>query len=86
MEPASPGLLISIREACKLLGIGRSNVYAELQKGRLNAKKLGRRTLIDLRDVQKWIEGLGQYPKRDNSDKLQGVPHTDLVNPPKQSE
>ena len=39
-------LAISINETAKALGIGRSSVYTLLKTGRLDAIKIGRRTLL----------------------------------------
>lgn len=39
-------LAISINDTAKALGIGRSSVYSLLKSGRLDAIKIGRRTLL----------------------------------------
>ena len=40
---------LSIADACKMAGVGRTTIYEAIAEGRLKARKLGRRTLI-LRD------------------------------------
>ena len=49
MEP----LAISINETARALSIGRSSVYALLKAGRLNAIKIGRRTLLTTESVKR---------------------------------
>lgn len=39
-------LAISINETTRVLGVGRSTIYALLKAGRLSAIKVGRRTLV----------------------------------------
>lgn len=46
-EPAVSGRkLISIKEAGKMLGVGRSSVYRMIEDGRVSTTKIGRRTLV----------------------------------------
>lgn len=49
MEP----LAISINETAKTLGVGRSSVYALLKSGRLDAIKIGRRTLLTTESIKR---------------------------------
>ena len=44
MEP----LALSINDAAKLLSLGRTSIYVMIGDGRLDAFKLGRRTLIKM--------------------------------------
>jgi len=44
---------LSVLEACKVSGLGRTTVYEAISDGRLKARKFGKRTIIlrgDLRD------------------------------------
>lgn len=43
--------LVSIREAGKMLGIGRSTVYRMMEDGRLATRKIGRRTLVQVDSI-----------------------------------
>ncbi len=45
-DPAGPDRLLSIAEASRALGIGRSALYNELAAGRLRSLKVGRRRLV----------------------------------------
>ena len=44
--------------AARRLGICRSQLYLELRAGRIRAKKLGRRTLIERSEQAKWLAAL----------------------------
>ena len=46
-------LALSINDTAKALGIGRSSVYALLKSGRLDAIKIGRRTLLTTESVRR---------------------------------
>ena len=43
---AEAGGLLTVNEFCKWASIGRTKLYAEMNAGRLMAKKFGSRTLI----------------------------------------
>lgn len=55
MEP----LAVSINDASKALGLGRTSIYALIGDGRLEAFKLGRRTLIRVDSVRRLVAGEG---------------------------
>ncbi len=52
------GGLLTINDFCKWASIGRTKLYAEMNAGRLMAKKFGSRTLIPRAEAQKWMEQL----------------------------
>lgn len=56
--------MLSILEAARLLGIGRSTLYALIKEGRLPVRKLGRRTLIHRDDLGQFVDGLPRNPAR----------------------
>jgi excisionase family DNA binding protein len=49
---------LSIIEAARTLGIGRSTIYRLIGEGRLPIRKIGRRTLILRSDIDTFIEAL----------------------------
>lgn len=49
---------VSIGEAVRRFGIGRTKLYELIQGGKIEAFKLGRRTLINVDSVQTLIAGL----------------------------
>lgn len=52
----------SVREVCKICGIGRSTFYVALGTGALTAVKLGRRTLVPAESLDSWINSLPTVP------------------------
>ncbi len=55
MEP----LAISINETAKALSLGRTSIYAMIADGRLEAFKLGRRTLVRVESVRRLVSAQG---------------------------
>jgi excisionase family DNA binding protein len=51
-------LALSVDQAARRAGVGRGFLYQEIGKGRLRARKAGRRTLIALTDLAAWLESL----------------------------
>lgn len=48
-------------DAARMLGIGKTKLYEEIRAGRIQAKKLGRRTLIPVQVLYDWIEKLESF-------------------------
>jgi excisionase family DNA binding protein len=58
-------LAYSIDEACDAAGhIGRTVLYEAIRAGELRAVKRGRRTLILVDDLRKWLEGFPPIDQR----------------------
>ena len=55
MEPVS----VTIPDASKALGLGKTKIYALVNEGRLDAVKIGRRTLIKTASIRRLIDGAG---------------------------
>ncbi len=51
MEP----LAVSINDTAKALGLGRTSVYVMIADGRLEAFKLGRRTLVKTESIRRLV-------------------------------
>jgi excisionase family DNA binding protein len=47
----------SINETARALSMGRTSIYAMIADGRLEAFKLGRRTLIRAESIRRLIDG-----------------------------
>lgn len=53
MEP----IALSINEAARTLSLGRTSIYALIREGRLEAVKLGRRTLVKMDSIRRLLDG-----------------------------
>ena len=51
-------LALSVEEAAKAAGVGRTTVFEEIRKGHLTARKVGRRTIITTDDLDAWLKSL----------------------------
>lgn len=49
----------SINETSRALSMGRTSIYAMISDGRLEAFKLGRRTLIKADSIRRLVDGQG---------------------------
>ena len=50
-------LAYSIREACRVSSLGRTRLYQLIGEGRLEVRKIGKRTLIPAASLRALIEG-----------------------------
>jgi excisionase family DNA binding protein len=48
-------LAVSINDAAKALGLGRTSIYAMMADGRLASFKLGRRRLIEVDSIRRLV-------------------------------
>ena len=56
--PTSPQpLAYSVADACKVSSIGKTRLYSLIAEGRLEARKIGKRTLIPAASLRALIEG-----------------------------
>ncbi|MDX1124796.1 helix-turn-helix domain-containing protein [Sinorhizobium medicae] len=62
MNPTKLG--VHIEEAVDISGVGRTSLYAAIKEGRLKARKSGRRTIILIDDLKKFLGGL---PEKENA-------------------
>lgn len=51
-------IFLSINDTAKALGLGRTSIYGLLRSGRLEAVKLGRRTLVKVESIRRLIESV----------------------------
>ena len=52
-------LAYSINDTAKALSLGRTSIYAMIGDGRLEAFKLGRRTLVKAESIRRLVAALG---------------------------
>ena len=58
IRPADLKLSYTVKEVCKLVGISAATLYLVLGRGELKAVKLGNKTLILAKDLEKWLDNL----------------------------
>lgn len=46
----------SVNDAAKALGLGRTSIYQLIREGKLEAIKLGRRTLVKAASIRKLVD------------------------------
>ena len=51
-------LALSIAEACRVAGIGRTKIYEAIANGTLTARKFGKRTIILRSDLKSFLSRL----------------------------
>jgi excisionase family DNA binding protein len=56
-ELAVEPIAASINDTAKALSLGRTSIYALIREGKLDAFKLGRRTLIKVDSIRRLLEG-----------------------------
>ena len=49
-------LLVSVQQAARMLGIGRTSIYQLINSGELQTMKLGRRRLITIESLRRVTE------------------------------
>ena len=54
-----PPLAYSIAESCRVTSLGRTRIYELIKQGRLQTRKIGKRTLIPAASLHSLIEGEG---------------------------
>lgn len=56
-SPHPEPLAYSIADAVRVSSIGRTRIYSLINEGRLEARKIGKRTLIPAASLRRLIEG-----------------------------
>ncbi|GGJ10855.1 helix-turn-helix domain-containing protein [Neoroseomonas lacus] len=54
-------LAVSISEACRIVGIGRSTLYEALARGEIEAAQAGRRTIVIVESLRRYVAALPRY-------------------------
>lgn len=58
MSQKIPPLAVSIVDAAAMMGVSRATFYRELSAGRISARKSGKRTLVLVEEIQRWLDNL----------------------------
>lgn len=61
---------LSITEAAALVGVNRSYIQAEIDKGRLKSEKVGRQHVIQRADLEAWLTA-NERPTRRRKTKIE---------------
>jgi excisionase family DNA binding protein len=51
---------MSVEEAARMIGVGRTSIYAAIASGALKARKFGSRTLILAEDAKSFLSALSE--------------------------
>lgn len=51
-------LAVTIPNAVEITGLGRTSLYHSIKQGKLKVKKSGRRTIIEMAELRRFIENL----------------------------
>ena len=54
--------VVSVREAAKILGIGRDSAYAAARKGEIPTIRIGRRLLVPIDALERMLQGQVNSP------------------------
>lgn len=54
-------LALTINQVCAATGLGRTKIYALIESGQLKARKIGRRTLVLRKDIERFLEESKDY-------------------------
>ena len=60
-------LAYSVSDVLRLVGIGRTKFYALVGSGEIKVRKIGNRTIVLARDLDKWLESLPTVGREDKS-------------------
>ena len=61
----------SVREFCARNGICRQTFYDEIRRGRLHARKLGKKTIVTAENERAWLETLPPLRLEANADETE---------------
>jgi excisionase family DNA binding protein len=65
---APDAIAVTIQDACRITGLGRSKIYEEINARRLRVRKSGQRTVIRMTDLKAFIDALpAGGPATDNT-------------------
>lgn len=62
IAPHGAPLAVSVKEAARLVSVGRSTLYTEIAAGRLKVMKVGRRTLVRVAELDQWLSAYCNGP------------------------
>ena len=51
-------IAVSVDEACNAISAGRTTFYSEVAAGNIKVKKIGRRTIVEMAELRRYIAAL----------------------------
>ena len=51
-------MLLSVQDACKFAGVGKTTLFGMLKRGEIEGRKAGARTLVVTESLRRWADGL----------------------------
>lgn len=54
-------MLLTIPETCEMLKLGRTRLYSLISQGDITARKIGKKTLIEKTELERWVASLPAY-------------------------
>lgn len=64
ISPTETRLTVPPAEAARIAGVSRATIYAELAARRLVARKLGKRTLVEMASLRSWLANLPPFESK----------------------
>ena len=61
--------VLTVEEAGKWLGIGRSAAYDAIQRNELPHIRIGRRIVVPIRALERLLDGSSDHPNKDPADR-----------------
>lgn len=55
-------IAVTIQDACRMIGIGRSSLYELIASGTIEARKSGSRTVILVDSLRAYVASLPRFP------------------------
>lgn len=49
-------ILVTVTDACKMLGFGRTKIYELIRAGELTPIKIGSSTRLEVAELRQWVE------------------------------
>lgn len=64
MNASATPAAFAVRDFCQWANISRSTFYKEVNAGRIIPVKLGKKTLVPIKEAERWLSALPRYEQR----------------------
>jgi excisionase family DNA binding protein len=72
-------LLLTINECCRMASIGRTKFYELVASGEIPVRKIGKKTLVAVADLERWVERLPTIEAKATGQSREKASHRELV-------